>query len=186
MTRVPATCLVAIAALVAMLSACDREQRRFRELPPSASAINAVPLGGLQPGGTYTRESTYTIYDDNAYAISQGKQLFESMNCAGCHFHGGGGIGPALMDDEWIYGSDPAQIFSTIVEGRPNGMPSFKGKLGNQQVWQIVAYVRSLSGLASRPANSARDDHMKLTPNLQLLRRTKPTRSHVPPASVTP
>jgi cytochrome c oxidase cbb3-type subunit 3 len=167
-------------------TACDRESRRFREMPPSASAVNAVSLGDIQPGGAYTRESTYTMYDENAYAMSQGKQLFESMNCSGCHFHGGGGIGPPLMDDEWIYGSDPSQIFKTIVEGRPNGMPSFKGKLGNQQVWQIVAYVRSLSGLASRPAASARDDHMKLYPNLQLRGRDKPKKAFVPPASTTP
>jgi cytochrome c oxidase cbb3-type subunit III len=178
--------LLVLLGLTACVLACDRESRRFRELPPAASAINAVAVGGLQPGGTYTRESTWTIYDGNAYALSQGKQLFESMNCSGCHFHGGGGIGPALMDSEWIYGSDPSQIFKTIVEGRPNGMPSFKGKLGNQQVWQIVAYVRSLSGLASRPASSARDDHMNLSPNLQLRHREQPKPSFVPPASTTP
>ena len=29
------------------------------------------------------------------------------------------------MDAEWIYGSHPEQIYSDIVQGRPNGMPSF-------------------------------------------------------------
>ena len=68
------------------------------------------------------------------------------MNCTGCHAHGGGAIGPPLMDDSWIYGSHPDQIFATIVEGRPNGMPSFRGKLPDYEIWQLAAYVRSLSG----------------------------------------
>ena len=177
---------VAAALMAATIAACDREERRFRELPPSASATNAVRQSELQPGGAIVEESTYTKYDENAYALSQGKRLYEGMNCAGCHFHGGGGIGPPLMDDEWIYGSDPAQIFKTIVEGRPNGMPSFKGKLGNSQVWQIVAYVRSMSGLGSRPASSARDDHMKVAPNLQLRKAERPRNSFLPPSTQQP
>ena len=182
MTRARVAGLLAVLAI----AACDREERRFRELPPSASATNAVRQIELQPGGAIVEESTSTRYDANAYALSQGKRLYEGMNCAGCHFHGGGGIGPPLMDDEWIYGSDPAQIFKTIVEGRPNGMPSFKGKLGNSQVWQIVAYVRSLSGLGSRPASSARDDHMKLSPNLQLRKAERPRNSFLPPSTQQP
>ena len=45
------------------------------------------------------------------------------MNCVGCHCHGGGGMGPALMDDQWRYGGRIDQIAATIAEGRPNGMP---------------------------------------------------------------
>ena len=65
------------------------------------------------------------------------------------------------MDDKWIYGSQPDQIFSTIVEGRPNGMPSFRGKLPDYQVWQLAAYVRSLSGQAPKDAAPGRDDDMQ-------------------------
>jgi cytochrome c oxidase cbb3-type subunit 3 len=148
--------------------------------------VNTVPVSDLQPGGTVVAESTWTRYDNNAYALSQGKRLYESMNCAGCHSHGGGGMGPALMDDEWIYGSDPAQIFKTIMEGRPNGMPAWKGKLGTSQTWQIVAYIRSMSGLGTRPASSSRDDHMKTTPNLQMRKAEKPKNAFVPPGAVMP
>jgi len=49
------------------------------------------------------------------------------------------------MDDEWIYGSDPQQIFATIAEGSANGMPAWKYRLTTDQIWQLVAYVRSLS-----------------------------------------
>ena len=70
-------------------------------------------------------------------------------------------MGVPLMDDQWIYGHRPEQIFSTIIEGRPNGMPLFGGKIASYQVWQLVAYVRSMSGLASSAAAPGREDHMK-------------------------
>ena len=137
-------------------------------------------MGDLQPGGVVVSESTTTRYEQNAYALSAGQKLYNQMNCVGCHFHGGGGIGPPLMDDQWIYGSDPAQIFSTIVEGRPNGMPSFRGKLTNQQVWQLVAYVRSLSGLGGSSVSSSREDHMYLSPDLAIRSREKPKGKTIP------
>ena len=86
--------------------------------------------------------------DENRAAVTQGKQWFASYNCAGCHGPGGGGgMGPALNDSEWIYGSDPEHILATVVEGRPNGMPSYRGKIDDERLWQLVAFVRSLSGL---------------------------------------
>jgi cytochrome c oxidase cbb3-type subunit 3 len=101
-------------------------------------------------------------YVENAYAIAEGMRLYTWFNCSGCHAHGGGAIGPPLMDDTWIYGSDPANIFDTIVEGRPNGMPSFAGKIPNYQIWQITAYVRSLSGLVPKNAAPGRRDAMQV------------------------
>jgi len=54
----------------------------------------------------------------------------------------------ALMDAEWLYGSEPQNIYTTIIEGRPKGMPAFGGKVPDQQIWQLVAYVQSMSGNA--------------------------------------
>ena len=82
------------------------------------------------------------------------------MNCVGCHSHGGGGMGPPLMDDEWRYGGRIDQIATTIAEGRPNGMPSWRGKLTEDQIWDLAAYVRSLSGLPSKDAVSSRAESM--------------------------
>jgi cytochrome c oxidase cbb3-type subunit 3 len=49
------------------------------------------------------------------------------------------------MDDEWIYGSRLEQIHQTLVEGRPNGMPAWGGKVPDEQLWQLAVYVRSMS-----------------------------------------
>jgi cytochrome c oxidase cbb3-type subunit 3 len=92
--------------------------------------------------------------------MAEGKRLYTVYNCAGCHANGGGGMGPALMDDRWIYGSAPANVYQTIVEGRPNGMPSFRGRISSTQVWMIVAYVESMSGQAPIDVMPGRTDHM--------------------------
>ncbi len=156
MRRAPGVFIIAAVILVgSALVACERETRRVRESPPSSSP---TPLSQTQAGGTAVLADTH--YEENAFAMAEGKRLYTWFNCVGCHAHGGGDIGPPLMDDQWIYGGDSASIFTSIVEGRPNGMPSFRTKIPDQQVWQIVAYVRSLSGRVRSDAAPGRRDSM--------------------------
>jgi len=148
-----------------MLCGCDRETRRFRESGDLASPAQAKPYSVLSPGavaGTSVGNgpSAVDIYRGNAYAMAEGKRLYVAYNCSGCHSRGGGGMGPALMDDEWAYGAEPLNVYTSIVGGRPGGMPAFKGKIPEYQVWQLVAYVRSMSGQDSKLAAPSRDDHM--------------------------
>ena len=166
----------------ALLAGCDREARDVRGKPfgetvpgPSPDTIfpGGAPRGALDP--------RLAAYGRNAYAISQGQQLFIRMNCVGCHAHGGGGMGPALMDAQWRYGGRIDQIAATIAEGRPNGMPSWRGKLTNQQIWQLAAFVRSLSGQEPKDAVSARADELSNTPP-----ETQTRREPVMPADSAP
>lgn len=150
----------ALFVCLVLLTACRREERIFRDAPPSGVAQTVATLSDLQPGTQTTDYDINTVYEQNAYAINEGKLLYEAFNCVGCHAHGGGGMGPPLMDDRWIYGSDPENIYNTIVQGRPNGMPSFRGRIPSDRIWWIVAYVRSMSGLTPKLARSSRDDDM--------------------------
>jgi cytochrome c oxidase cbb3-type subunit III len=152
---------LAICLAVAGAAGCKREERGFRVQPPAAEKVRVATMSDLRPGGASSPASTTNHYEESAYAINEGQKLYMSMNCVGCHFHGGGGIGPPLMDNEWIYGSDPQQIFASVVEGRPNGMPAFRGKIPDYQVWQIVAYVRSLGGLAPSSTAPGRGDELQ-------------------------
>jgi len=174
--------LLVVATACIALSACRREERRFREVAPAATATSVAAAVNLQPGPTYNATQTNGPYQYNAYAISEGKALFNQFNCSGCHSNGGGGMGPPLMDDKWIYGSDPASVFATIMEGRPNGMPSWRGRIPNYEVWRIVAYVRSMSGQASKDAASGRDDHMFTRESEQRLKELKPKQASTPPS----
>jgi cytochrome c oxidase cbb3-type subunit 3 len=173
------TCSFLLAALA--LPACQREERLFRTRAPSATSTTVVRLSPLQPGTPDPEVHAKNDYESNAYALSQGKQFFSSFNCVGCHAHGGGGMGPALMDDRWLYGSEPEQVFATIMEGRPNGMPSFRGHITDDQGWMLAAYVRSLSGLASAQASPGRDDHMQQGPPENSRERQKPRDSRPSP-----
>ena len=161
-------------------AACEREERGFRVKTPDANRIQTVQLSTLQPGETSPTPVYVNEYEKNALALSQGKQLFSQMNCVGCHAHGGGGIGPALMDDKWIYGGQSDQIFSTIAQGRPNGMPAFGGKLPDYQIWQLAAYVRSLSGNVKNDAAPGRNDDMQIGKPENSKDQEKPQNSSLP------
>lgn len=150
-----------IVVLFVFAWACEREERGFRVETPDSNRIAAKRVTSLQAGQPEATPEFKNEYEGNAQALSDGKRLFSQMNCVGCHLHGGGGIGPPLMDDKWVYGGQPDQIFATIVEGRPNGMPSFRGKLPDYQVWQLAAYVRSMSGQSPKDAAPGRDEHMQ-------------------------
>jgi cytochrome c oxidase cbb3-type subunit 3 len=116
----------------------------------------------------------------NAPSLSEGKTLFSSYNCVGCHANGGGGMGPPLMDDEWIYGHRPDQIFKSILEGRPNGMPSFQQRIPDYQIWELAAYVRSMSGLVPKDVAPGRDDHLSGKPPESSTEKMQPSNSSQP------
>jgi cytochrome c oxidase cbb3-type subunit 3 len=174
-------CQAALLVLL-LLAACERETRRFREVPPTATVDPRAGQSTLQPGPTVRQVRLRGAYEENAWAVSQGKRLFKQYNCSGCHALGGGAIGPALMDEDWIYGSEPEQIFASIVEGRPNGMPAFGGKVATTQVWQLVAYVRSLSGWIRKDVAPGRDDALQAKPQEQATTKQEPRQSSQPGA----
>jgi cytochrome c oxidase cbb3-type subunit 3 len=169
--------LVVGLAMVA-LGACDREERHSRSKPvaqtiPAGESPDTIYPGGGSPPALDARAK---LYDNNAPAIAEGQQLYTWMNCVGCHSHGGGGMGPPLMDDEWRYGGRIDQIAATIAEGRPNGMPAWRGRLTDDQIWKLAAYVRTLSGQPSKDAVSSRAEEMSNTTPATLTPR-EPTRS---------
>ncbi len=189
----PKHLLLLLLALAA--TGCKREQRVF---DPGASgtqladgvALNPIHAGGTPPG--IQASADYSKYANSAYAVAEGKRLYSAYNCVGCHQQGGGGIGPALMDSTWIYGSHPDQIFSDIVQGRPNGMPSFAGRIPDYQIWELVAYVRSLSGQLPSDIAPSRSDDMPVAKAEQARKKEHPADEweqpiqHAPPVSETP
>jgi cytochrome c oxidase cbb3-type subunit 3 len=169
--------LIVISAAAALLVAgCKREERHSGSDPLAGS----VPAGQRQPtiypggGSPPPLDPRAARYDNNSPALAEGQWLYTQMNCVGCHAHGGGGMGPALMDDKWRYGGRIDQIAVTIAEGRPNGMPAWRGRLTDDQIWKLAAYVRSLSGQPSKDAVSSRADEMSNTAPQTLTPRQGP------------
>lgn len=125
-------------------------------LPPD-SLIASIPVGdlaGVVPNSMAS--TTPNPYAGNRAAIEAGQALFTRMNCVGCHgYNLRGGMGPNLTDTYWRYGGAPAQIYKSIYEGRPQGMPAWGRAIPKDDIWKIVAYIQAQGGTFPAPlANS--------------------------------
>ena len=131
-------------ALAFALLGCDRgEPSRAVAMPGD----RVVAMTSDLQAGSDTSFATRNPFEGNQQALAEGRGLYMWMNCAGCHgANGGGGIGPPFRDADWIYGDDPASIFQSIQQGRPNGMPAFGVKAPAEDIWRLALYVRSLGG----------------------------------------
>ncbi len=87
----------------------------------------------------------------NPAAIQAGRQTFDAT-CVACHGPAGRGEpgrGPALNTGRFLHGGQDADLFRSIRGGvRGTAMPPFTS-LTDAQVWELVAYVRSLSATAA-------------------------------------
>jgi cytochrome c oxidase subunit 2 len=97
-----------------------------------------------------------------------GQQMFESLGCASCHgANAEGGRGPALLGvygnnvvlnnsqtiraDEGYLRESIMNPQAKIVNGFGPIMPSFQGQLSEEQLLQLVAYIKSLSAPKTEP-----------------------------------
>jgi cytochrome c oxidase cbb3-type subunit 3 len=169
-------------ALVILLASiavgCAREERPYNDLaawssPARAEHASPLHVAALQPIGPRNSQLSFGPFDGNAWGVSEGKRYFTWFNCTGCHGQGGGGFGPALMDRSWRYGSEPHQIYASIVDGRPGGMPSFAGKLTEQQVWFLVGYMRALGGFLRLDVLPGRSDTLSGRPSELMLHHAR-------------
>ena len=106
-----------------------------------------IPLGAPPGSPLALAASVPNPYEGDAVAVADGKTLFSAMNCVYCHGAAASGLmGPPLNSHGWRYGGAPAQIYNSIHDGRPQGMPAWGKSLPPDQIWKLVAYVESLGG----------------------------------------
>jgi len=133
---------IAIAAAAFVATAC--------QYTPGDTAVGGAPPAIRTPVGPVPGPVQDPVRQPNPYApesggATEGRELFVRMNCSGCHGgRAGGGMGPSLRDVDWRYGSTPAQIFSSIAEGRAEGMPAWGTQLPEDQIWKLVTYIGTL------------------------------------------
>jgi cytochrome c oxidase cbb3-type subunit 3 len=154
--------LLLIGALVA-ITGCSEGKRRSAatesgaELPPS-SIVAEVPLGDIAGAKEdVLRGEIHNPYENNEAAVTEGESYFHRMNCVACHGYGArGGMGPNLRDKSWRYGGTPIEIYKSISEGRPKGMPAWGAMLPPEIMWKVTAYIQSLGG-ATAPSDVLAD-----------------------------
>jgi cytochrome c oxidase cbb3-type subunit III len=159
----------AMSAFVVIMIACRNDTQDVRggakgdrTLPQQAGTVNLSDSTGLPPEGNLARvaigdlagagNNTFETSIKNPYtndmaAIKEGHELFVNMNCAGCHGYDlKGGMGPSLVDTYWRYGGSPADIYKSIFEGRPQGMPAWGRSIPPVEIWKVVAYIQAKGG----------------------------------------
>ena len=166
------------AAVGLVLSSLAADARAEGDAPARgggmASALLRVPVVNLQPGGVQERPDIENPDAGDPAAVQRGMDYFTQINCVGCHAaNGAGGMGPALSNTKFIYGGEPENIYLTILQGRPNGMPAWGGLLPDQAIWDLVAYIRSIS---KEPPGPWGQDHLGRTASRSS--RCRPSSSH--------
>ena len=149
--------LVALVLTLAVAVACGRDSSAA-QVPTSKTATHYVdgadsmrfvahdenlPVGFPAAGRSL---SLTNPYEGDKSAVATGAQLFVAYNCIDCHgADGSGAMGPAFGDGRWHFGGTPGAVFESIYQGRPDGMPQWGGRISNDQIWMLTAYVRSLA-----------------------------------------
>ena len=89
-------------------------------------------------------------------SIEAGQKVYQT-NCKPCHGESGKGDGPVaanlqvkpsdLTAAKLAHGSSDGEIFTNIKDGigPEMKMKSFKAKIDDQNIWNVVNYIRSLS-----------------------------------------
>ena len=124
--------------------------------------VSPAPAGGVTPhprniqaGAAIKADSGGNPYAEQKDAVTIGESLFNRYNCDGCHGDGAAGsVGPSLADGRWRYGGTPREIYQSVYEGRPLGMPSYRA-VAHEPIWYLVSYVRSLQDTADHATSNS-------------------------------
>jgi cytochrome c oxidase cbb3-type subunit 3 len=119
----------------------------WKALPDQASVVKSE-MARIE---TAKLASVASLSDDNLWLMSQNAAFVESgrstflANCASCHKPDlTGNIGPSLVDNVWIHGGKPMDVYNTVTNGvAAKGMPTWGPLLGTKKVTEVVAFVMS-------------------------------------------
>ena len=114
-----------------------------------------MPAKGVMPNMTSQQVDqvvnfvlSYSGRERDAEAAKAGEAVYQQA-CAACHGADGTGMtamgAPNLTDNIWLYGSTYEWIRETVEHGRQNEMPAQEGRLTDDQIQILAAYVYSLS-----------------------------------------
>jgi mono/diheme cytochrome c family protein len=114
----------------------------------------AVTAGGQQKSGAAAAKTLKNPVAPTPQSIAAGQKTYR-MYCRLCHGTSGKGDGPQapkdthpsdLTDDTWDHGSSDAEIYAAIRDGiGPKfDMKGFRSKLTDQEMWNVVNYLRSI------------------------------------------
>jgi mono/diheme cytochrome c family protein len=145
------TRLVGAILLIGLLAACGAARAQY----PPAAQCPQPRFTGKAPDPVYGLSNPLAA--DRA-SLAAGRRLYEKdadPSCQMCHGIKGDGMGPLAQQfdprprnfacKETVNGIPDGQLFWIVQNGSPGtSMPSFH-RLREEQIWQIVLYLRALA-----------------------------------------
>jgi cytochrome c oxidase cbb3-type subunit III len=124
-----------------------------------AFLFSCAALVGCGAAGVALRAQDKNPFNGDAKAAKLGESQFRA-NCAFCHGLGarGGGRGPDLTRAQKRHGNADADLFRTINEGvpgtamPPNGATQQGVGMTEEEIWQVISYIRSVQAKAPAQA----------------------------------
>jgi cytochrome c oxidase cbb3-type subunit 3 len=135
------------AAVLALGVACQQGETKSARTSDSARGGGGVANASTSTGNDIPQVQKIAMrpFSASVQQANAGRQAFLAYNCYGCHGGlAGGAMGPSLRDDTWKFGGTDEEIMSSIANGRPAGMPAWKGVIPVDQQRDLVVYIRSL------------------------------------------
>jgi cytochrome c551 len=122
-----------------------RSEMRAVSVLAGISLVVLIVAKAAQPitaAGTPVANIAYTsVSTDEKGDPVNGRKVFLRENCYGCHGgRAGGGMCPSLRDDR----PDEGDVEDAVLNGRPQGMPSFRTRVTAREILDLAAYFDSL------------------------------------------
>jgi mono/diheme cytochrome c family protein len=115
-----------VAAAVLSLAFLGTGSRAVDNTPRLVAAPSAAALTSLAPAG-------------------EGRRLYLALNCYGCHgMFAAGGMGPNII------GKERHDVSEAVLQGKDEGMPSYRDQVDQTDITNLTAYLRSI-GTANEP-----------------------------------
>ncbi len=115
------------------------------QAPAAAQPVTVDEASAAEPAAS---RSPVAAYLEDPEAITAGRRMFRAVCTGYCHSTTAGVTkdAPNLFDCDWTHGSGDADLFRVITKGVPDTeMLPFDGKIPEETIWQVIAYVRSNS-----------------------------------------
>ena len=131
------------------------------DMPPPGEFPASQPTDGIEPFEQADRldEPPSLAAPDTA----DGEALY-GANCAVCHQADGSGAGdgaiPALAGNPLVTAVEIDPVIHVVIDGR-GGMPSFDDDLEDEEIAEVVSYLRQLGDNDSSPVTTGDDEEAR-------------------------
>jgi len=140
--------------------------------PGGEAASGGSPLETARKAEKGSLKSPYTDYESVA---ADGRKVYLAAGCNGCHGMGGGGMGPPLTNQIWVYGKDDDTLFRVIALGSDELQKQGYKRIGSETVvgpmppfgeivksdddmWKIIAFIRSVNPASAEGSSASAAD----------------------------